>query len=177
MTTDVCCYHYDPQLEACTQFMYDRRLRNTCWTRSERKHYRRMEDEFREKMFSGQIKRPPHYQWYEEIFDTLRAQEADKTLIELPYNGLTSFILDERLKRGYFEKRGDRVLVVSFFHSDEDTKTLMYGGDPQDLLESKFSWIAAILQAKPFIKAVEIPMDFMLTKDYMRGLFEQYVLS
>ena len=29
----------------------------------------------------------------------------------------------------------------------------------------------------PFVKTIEIPYDFTLTEEYMRGLFEQYVLS
>jgi hypothetical protein len=177
LTTDVCCYQYDPQLQACTQFITDRRLRWNCWTRSERRHYHAQQDLFRAKVVSKEIKRPLNYPWYEEVFDQIRAQEPDKTLIEMPYNGVTSTMLEWRIKDGYFKERGDRILVVSFFHSDDETRGLFYGGDPQDLLDSKFAWISAIIQSKPFIKAVEIPLDFTLTKEYMRGLFEQYVLS
>jgi hypothetical protein len=178
LTTDVCCYQYDPELRACTQFINDRRLRWNCWTRSERRHYYAKEDLFNARVFSGEIDRPLNYPWYEEVFDQIRAQELDKTLIEMPYNGVTTDILERRIKRGYFKERGDRILAVSFFHSDEDTEGLLYGNcNPEDLVESKISWIYAIIQNKPFIKTVEIPYDFTLTKEYMLGLFEQYVLS
>jgi hypothetical protein len=178
LTTDACCYRYDPGLRARTRFIDDRRLQWDCWTRSERRHYYMAEDIFKARCYSGKIKRPLNFPWYEEIFDQNIAKEPEKTLIEMKYTGVVKFIFEERIKHDYYKKRGDRVLVLSFFHSDEDTKELMYGNcTPEDLVEDKINWLKIFMEVAPFIKTVEIPYDFTLTEEYMRGLFEQYVLS
>lgn len=174
-TTTVCCYRYDPNLMACTQFVKDPRLYPSRWTRSERRHYsiaRQKFEDYRNKCSEV----PLNYEWWEKVFDDIRAEEPDKTLVELRQGGVASYVVDKRIKEGYYERRGDRLLCLSFFHNDEDTKALLWGCPEEELLEDKASWIAAFT-CYPHVKMIEIPYDFTLTEEYLRGLFEQYVLN
>ena len=178
VTTDVCCYRYDHELAARTQFINDKRL---CWkwSRSERRHYERSQDIFAfSKKESETGRRPPDYEWWEEVLEKNRAREPEKTLIEIPANAITLYLLWKWRRQNIFEDRGERVLVLSFFHNDEDTENLTYGGiQPGQLVQSKISWLRLFMEEHPYIKTVEIPYDFTLTEEYLRGLFDQYVLS
>ena len=178
LTTDVCCYQYDYELAARTQFMYDRRFAPGRWTRSERRHYERAQDIFDSRKREDKTGRLLHYEWWEEVFDQNRAREPGKTLVEIPATGITLHLLWKWTEEGSFKKRGERVLALSFFHNDEDTESMMYGGvQPGDLVQSKISWLETFMKQYPFIRTVEIPYDFTLTEEYLRGLFDQYVLS
>jgi len=177
LATDVCCYRYDPALRARTQFFNDSRICHTRRSPAERRHYFAEEDRFRIERWKSSDKKMNNYCWYLYIHDLNRAKEPHKTLIEMPTNCYTMFILEKSIKEGFFKLRGERPLVLSFFHNDEDTGNLMYGCPPEQLLEDKASWISMFIKQYPFVKIVEIPYDFTLTEDYMVGLFEQYMLS
>ena len=172
-TTPVCCYQYDPELRARTQFITDRRLHRCLWTRSETRHYNEMRERYSKSI--NYLARMP--QWYEAVFEEVRAREPDKTLVEVYAEGVVPCgVVDIQMKRGYYEQRGDRLLCVSFFHSDDETLELYTSSSPEEILEAKASWIESIMR-HPYAKLVEIPFDFTLTEEYMQGLFEQYVLS
>jgi hypothetical protein len=178
LTTSMACYNYDPELRARTQFITDRRLMRGRWTRSEGDHYRKAISDCWNNAASVDIRKrlSESHGWHNMVFDENRAREPEKTLIEMEYGSVTVGLLQERIEKGYF--RGDRPLFLSFFHNDEDTGELMYGNcTPEDLVKSKIDWIEDIMKAAHFIKIVEIPYDFTLTEEYMRGLFEHYVLS
>ena len=171
-TTPVCSYQYDPELRERTQFITDRRLYPCLWTRSETRHYiNAMNNYSKDKNYWTE----PH--WYEAVFEEVRAREPDKTLVEVYPSGVVPYgVIDEQIKRGYYERRGDRLLCVSFFHSDEETLELWTKSTPEELLETKAGWIEDIMR-HPYAKLVEIPFDFTLTVEYLQGLFEQYVLD
>jgi hypothetical protein len=172
-TTPMCNYQYDPELLARTQFITDRRLHPCLWTRSERRHYDEMRARY-EKSINYFVCMP---QWYESVFEEVRAREPDKTLVEIYAKGAVPFgVVDEQVKRGYYEKRGDRLLCVSFFHNDDETLDLTLNLTPEKVLEAKAGWIEDIMR-HPYAKLVEIPFDFTLTDEYLRGLFDQYVLN
>ena len=109
------------------------------------------------------------------VFEEIRGREPEKTLVEMRENGIAS-IIGDFIRKDYYKKRGDRLLCLSFFHNDEDTANLMWQCTPEELLEDKAEWIRWFMNY-PFIKLVEIPHDFTLTEDYMRGLFEEHVLN
>jgi len=170
-TSTVCCYRYDPELRARTQFIKDRRIYPSYWTRSERRHYK----EERIRNVQNYNYHLYHNPWMSAVFEEIRAREPEKTLVEMRENGIAS-IIGDFIRTDYYGKRGDRLLCLSFFHNDEDTANLMWQCTPEQLLEEKAAWISWFLNYS-FIKLVEIPHDFTLTEDYMRGLFEEHVLN
>jgi len=175
--TSVCCYRYDPRLRARTQFIKDRRLYPDCWTRSERKHYFEARQAFEKRCNDLKLPFWDRPDWYEEVFDEIRAREPDKTLVEMRRSDVIARVIDERIQQDYYKKRGDRLLCLSFFHNDEDTMNLMWSCEGEELLEDKAAWIESYFIGYPYIKLVEIPCNFTLTEEYMRGLFEEYVLN
>jgi hypothetical protein len=116
-----------------------------------------------------------NHDWWDWVFDEIRAKDPEKTLIEMRYCDTTSSIVKKRIKAGYYQERGDRLLCLSFFHNDEDTQNLFLGGNtPEHLMEIRDEWIK-ILKKFPCVEIVEIPYDFTLTEGYLRGLFNRYI--
>ncbi|MDR3275756.1 MAG: hypothetical protein LBT11_00870 [Treponema sp.] len=86
---------------------------------------------------------------------------------------------------GLAEERGCKWLFVSFFHSDEDTAqlepalTLTLEPNPvltrtgETALDQKAGTLLA-MAALPFVKKVEIPLDKIITEQYLQELFEEY---
>jgi hypothetical protein len=171
VTTDVCCYRYDPALRARTQIIEDRRICCTRWTPRERKAYYAAEDKYNLHHVNTIC------DYWKSVFIENRAREPDKTLIEMPVNRFTMTILWNLMRNVYNREHNDRALVFSFFHSDDETAGFSDGSPPELLLQNKGSWLEMFMKDYAFVRTVEIPYDFTLTEEYMRGLFEEHIGS
>jgi hypothetical protein len=102
------------------------------------------------------------------------AVEQGKAIIELPYNPYMAFLLSGFTTE--VEKRKiTNVLTVSFFHSDQDVQSRadIYR---EFALEMKFQAIASMIRY-PFIKKIEIPLDEVLTGDFLRDLMKDRAMT
>jgi hypothetical protein len=98
------------------------------------------------------------------------ALEQGKPIIELPYNPFTGFLLSF-FKSNIEDKKAANIMVVSFFHTDHDVQTR---GDEYGkiALEMKFQVINSMI-TYPFIKKIEIPIDEVVTGDFLKGLMNE----
>jgi hypothetical protein len=86
-------------------------------------------------------------------------------------------ILDglKRVADDYNRLFASRWVFVSFFHDDKDTLKLPVSGPPYaGPIDQKADWLLDMAEL-PFIKKVEIPLDTVLTWDYIKELFQEYV--
>jgi hypothetical protein len=191
METTVCCYHYDWLLKSRTNFITDKRLDIIKWKDGDDEKYYQEEMDYlkehdpaeyatqkqyeEEEVAAGmEFARRASFQWSKRIFDEHLARESDKTLVVMEFNVITAETMRERIAEA--AKRGDRWLVLSFFHNDEDTTQMLTGWTPEQMLEEKVSWLGAISNF-PFVHTVEISLSETLTEDYLRGLFERYIMG
>jgi hypothetical protein len=74
----------------------------------------------------------------------------------------------------FYKHFASRWVFVSFFHNDVDTRKLPVS-DPDfaDPIEEKADWLLDMTEF-PFIKKVEIPLNAVLTLDYVKELFQEY---
>jgi hypothetical protein len=98
------------------------------------------------------------------------ALEKGKALIELPYNPFTAFMFS-LVKDKVERNKATNILAVSFFHTDQDVETRA-GEYGKAALEIKFQVIESMIQY-PFIKKIEIPIDEVVTGDFMRDLMRE----
>jgi hypothetical protein len=98
------------------------------------------------------------------------ALEKGKPVIELPYNPYMAFMLSH-LKAELESHKAANILAVSFFHSDSEVQARgdKYG---KIALEMKFQIINSMI-AYPFIKKVEIPIDEVVTGDFLKDLMKE----
>lgn len=178
LTTDVCCYRYDHDLRARTQFIEDRRLyQSSLWTEEEAARYKAESALYEEEM-----------DWLHAVFNEWRAKEPHKTLVELDCGAAE--VLKERITgyktaemmnnsiHGELMKPETRALVISFFHNDQETAGRYFdASSPEDRLERKMKWLEYFMPYSKWIKTVEIPYDFTLTEEYLRDLFKEYILA
>jgi hypothetical protein len=191
METTVCCYSYEWELKSKTNFITDKRLDIINWKDGDEKQYYQEEMEYLKVHDPAEYAQKKQYEaedvaagaeiacnvsmrWSKRIFDEHIARAPDKTLVVLEYNATTAWIMKERIEQA--AERGDRWLVLSFFHNDEETPQMLTGWTAEEMLEEKVSWLSGISEF-PFIHTVEIPLAMTLTEDYLRGLFEQYIMG
>jgi hypothetical protein len=191
METTVCCYRYEWELKSRTNFITDKRLDIINWKDDDEKQYYQEELEYlkahdpaqyarlkqdeEERIAAGkEIDCKTSVEWHKHIFDEHLAREPDKTLVVLEFNVITAEIMKKRIAEA--ASRGDRCLVLSFFHNDEETPQMMTSWTPERILKEKISWLRGISNS-PFVHTVEIPLGMTLTEDYLRGLFERYIMG
>jgi hypothetical protein len=194
LETGSSCYRYDSELRARTLFINDRRLTFDPYHNEGETPEQEAEDALWDAQIAEQYGNSSKTEpWRGDILAEYLRQEPLKTLIVMDYNAGVGWLFRCLLKNvtvvgpGHYEEIHDRMktpipgpddrwLVLSFFHNDEDTRSMIFSGDPQETVDSKIQWLTGMLEF-PFIKTVEIPYDFDLTEDYLRDLFEQYVLG
>jgi len=104
-----------------------------------------------------------------------RLMDMKSNLVLMEFNPSLALGLETAAKE--FGKRwGTRWLVLSFFHSDEDTLKLPQTDDYADSLEQKADWLLAMNNV-PFVKKVEIPLDAVITEEDIRGWFKEYIVD
>jgi hypothetical protein len=170
LTHSVICYQYDSWLKPRVQTIDEWRLRVGHWTETEEALY--------DQETENHVHKYGEPDYWESALDNNRALEPEKTLVEIDYDSvLARHVLGKRLYEGWYRSRGERICAITFFHNDNDTANMLFDGNtPQRRLELKEHYLACCLNA-PFVKTVEIPYDFILTKEYLRDLFMEYAVD
>ena len=169
LTHSVICYRYELWLKPRVQVIDDWRLRTMRWTGEEQEQYEKETDDF--------INYADGPEWWETVLDRNREREPEKSLVEIDYDSILGYIFDKRLRNGYYQRRGERICVLTFFHNDDDTANRLFDGNtPERRLFLKQYYLECVIN-HPFIKTVEIPYDFTLTEDYLADLFEEHGVS
>jgi hypothetical protein len=109
----------------------------------------------------------------------------DEEMHKLIDDGRTTVLVkyDPDFIKGYKHAADDydrlfasRWVFVTFFHGDDDTRKLPVNGPDYDgPIDQKAEWLLDIAEL-PFLKKVEIPLDMVLTWDYIKDLFQEHVV-
>lgn len=173
ITHPFCCFTNDPWLEDRSLLIDDRRLLNSrLWAQSEK-------GKFTKEKRKHEGPRPwTKIPWTDAVFEKHLADDADKSLVLINYNPTVADILDKRLAEDYYDERGDRLLILSFFHNDEDTaQKLDDWYSPKERLAEKNALLALFKERHPYIIIREIPFDFTLSASWLMERFEEYILG
>jgi hypothetical protein len=111
---------------------------------------------------------------FTEDMNTLVADGRTTVFVKWDKDILEGF---KRAADDYDQYFASRWVFVTFFHDDEDTRKLPASNPANgDSLDGKAEWLLAMAET-PFIKKVEIPLDKVLTLDYIKELFQTYAVE
>ncbi|MDR1249412.1 MAG: hypothetical protein LBK63_08940 [Treponema sp.] len=118
----------------------------------------------------------PDQETYRKLFFQYlcEALEKGKAIIELPYNPYMAFLLSV-FKTEIEKRKLTNILTVSFFHTDQDIESRA-DEYREAALEINFQAMASMIKY-PFIKKIELPIDAVLTGDFLRDLMKDSAMT
>ncbi|MDR3325371.1 MAG: hypothetical protein LBS82_05235 [Spirochaetaceae bacterium] len=186
-------YRYNRKLKARTLFINDRRLGLYPFHNEGETPEQEAEDALWDAQMNAEPYKGDEWARQGDLLAEYLRQEPIKTLVVMDYCTGLGWLFRHLLKNATNVRQddcqeihdkmetpipclNDRWLILSFFHNDEDTCSMIACCSPEKLIASKIQYLTEMLEF-PFIRTVEIPYDFDLTEECLRDLFEQYVLG